>query len=166
MFPLGLGPHDLFFCVFDPLWFSAMVSVEWRHFFERDEYYTYVWVEDKYLECNWGLCWFAKIVAVDSPPRSRSSLAPGTGDHRSMCTTIRPLVLSCHVGWCSYAQSSQLGNTIICFPPLEVCIVPSGLNFTQIPISEGPMKNSRHMLCNNLILIQLYQCLPSYHSNR
>lgn len=56
MFSLGLGPHDLFFCVFDPLWFSTMVSVEWRHFFERDEYYTHVWVEDKYLECNWGLC--------------------------------------------------------------------------------------------------------------
>lgn len=56
MFSLGLGPHDLFFCVFDPLRFSTMVSVEWRHFFERDEYYTHVWVEDKYLECNWGLC--------------------------------------------------------------------------------------------------------------
>lgn len=104
MFPLGLGPHDPFFCVFDPLWFSAMVSVEWRHFFERDEHYTYLWVEDKYLECHWGLCWFAKIVVVDSPPRAMSSLAPGTGDNQGMCTTIRPLVLSCHAAWYSCAH--------------------------------------------------------------
>lgn len=80
------------FSAFWSVGFSLMVSICYEEmflfffFFFFEEMFLWWGVrltlicgdKNKYLECSWELCWFSKVVIIDSPPNSTTSLAPGS----------------------------------------------------------------------------------------
>lgn len=122
---------------FDGLQFSVTVYVHREVYWMRGQNSPPCGHRDKHLKCSYRLCWFKKVVVIVSArflvPGMISLLFNSSQVQLESCW-LQPryayhyctlmVIVSC---WLLVIHIvSQLGRTIICFPPLEACMMPSG----------------------------------------